>query len=44
LRAKPPEIRPYTYGFPVKRDTLDGKRVGVLITGGNADLDKSPWH
>jgi len=28
----------------VKRDTLDGKRVGVLITGGNADLDKSPWH
>ena len=22
---------------------LQGKRVGVMITGGNVDLDKLPW-
>ncbi|HVL22404.1 MAG TPA: pyridoxal-phosphate dependent enzyme [Amaricoccus sp.] len=25
------------------RDTFAGKRVGVVITGGNVDLDKLPW-
>ena len=25
------------------RDTFAGKRVGVIITGGNVDLDKLPW-
>ena len=24
-------------------DTFRGKRVGVIITGGNVDLDKLPW-
>lgn len=26
------------------RDIFAGKRVGVIITGGNVDLDKLPWH
>ena len=25
------------------RDDFKGKRVGVIITGGNVDLDKLPW-
>jgi threonine dehydratase len=25
------------------RDRFEGKRVGVIITGGNVDLDKLPW-
>ena len=25
------------------RDTFAGKRVGIIITGGNVDLDKLPW-
>jgi len=25
------------------RDVFAGKRVGVVITGGNVDLDKLPW-
>jgi threonine dehydratase len=25
------------------RDFFKGKRVGVVITGGNVDLDKLPW-
>ena len=25
------------------RDVFEGKRVGVVITGGNVDLDKLPW-
>jgi len=25
------------------RDTFAGKRVGVIITGGNVDLDRLPW-
>ncbi|WP_400083601.1 beta-hydroxyaspartate dehydratase BhcB [Yoonia sp. R78084] len=25
------------------KDKFDGKRVGVIITGGNVDLDKLPW-
>lgn len=25
------------------RDTFAGKRVGVIITGGNVDIDKLPW-
>jgi threonine dehydratase len=25
------------------RDRFKGKRVGVIITGGNVDLDKLPW-
>lgn len=24
-------------------ETFRGKRVGVIITGGNVDLDKLPW-
>ncbi|CAM4319084.1 Threonine/serine dehydratase [Palleronia rufa] len=24
-------------------DAFAGKRVGVVITGGNVDLDKLPW-
>jgi len=24
-------------------DVFAGKRVGVIITGGNVDLDKLPW-
>jgi threonine dehydratase len=24
-------------------DTFRGQRVGVIITGGNVDLDKLPW-
>jgi len=23
---------------------FDGKRVGVIIAGGNVDLDKLPWQ
>jgi len=26
------------------RPVFAGKRVGVIITGGNVDLDKLPWH
>ena len=26
------------------RDVFAGKRVGVIITGGNVDLDKLPWQ
>ncbi|HQU68092.1 MAG TPA: pyridoxal-phosphate dependent enzyme [Albidovulum sp.] len=26
------------------RDTFAGKRVGVIITGGNVDLDRLPWN
>jgi threonine dehydratase len=26
------------------RDVFFGKRVGVIITGGNVDLDKLPWQ
>ncbi|CVI24980.1 putative serine racemase [Agrobacterium fabacearum CFBP 5771] len=26
------------------RDVFAGKRVGVIITGGNVDLDKLPWN
>ena len=26
------------------RDIFAGKRVGVVITGGNVDLDKLPWN
>ena len=25
-------------------ETFRGKRVGVIITGGNVDLDKLPWQ
>ena len=25
------------------RDAFAGKRVGIIITGGNVDLDKLPW-
>ena len=25
------------------RDTFAGKRVGIIITGGNVDLDRLPW-
>jgi threonine dehydratase len=25
------------------RDRFAGKRVGVIITGGNVDLDRLPW-
>ena len=25
------------------RDTFAGKRVGVILTGGNVDLTKLPW-
>jgi threonine dehydratase len=25
------------------REIFAGKRVGVIITGGNVDLDKLPW-
>jgi threonine dehydratase len=25
------------------RDIFAGKRVGVVVTGGNVDLDKLPW-
>jgi threonine dehydratase len=24
-------------------DAFEGKRVGIIITGGNVDLDKLPW-
>ena len=24
-------------------DAFKGKRVGIIITGGNVDLDKLPW-
>lgn len=24
-------------------DAFKGKRVGVIVTGGNVDLDKLPW-
>ena len=24
-------------------DVFSGKRVGVIVTGGNVDLDKLPW-
>ena len=26
------------------RDMFAGKRVGVIVTGGNVDLDKLPWQ
>ena len=25
------------------KDYFKGKRIGVIITGGNVDLDKLPW-
>jgi threonine dehydratase len=25
-------------------DVFAGKRVGVIVTGGNVDLDKLPWN
>lgn len=25
------------------RDLFAGQRVGVIVTGGNVDLDKLPW-
>jgi len=25
------------------RDAFAGKRVGIIITGGNVDLDRLPW-
>ncbi|MBO6931102.1 MAG: pyridoxal-phosphate dependent enzyme, partial [Roseibium sp.] len=25
------------------KDTFKGKRVGVIVTGGNVDLNKLPW-
>ncbi|MCP5074662.1 MAG: pyridoxal-phosphate dependent enzyme, partial [Rhodobacteraceae bacterium] len=25
------------------KDTFAGKRIGVIVTGGNVDLDKLPW-
>ena len=26
-----------------KRVPLAGQRIGLIVTGGNADLDKLPW-
>jgi len=26
------------------KDRFKGKRVGIIITGGNVDLDRLPWH
>ena len=26
------------------RDTFAGKRVGIIVTGGNVDLDRLPWY
>jgi len=26
------------------KDQFKGKRVGIILTGGNVDLDKLPWH
>jgi threonine dehydratase len=27
-----------------KRLNLTGQRVGVILSGGNVDLDRLPWH
>jgi threonine dehydratase len=26
-----------------KRDRVPGRRIGVILSGGNADLDNLPW-
>jgi threonine dehydratase len=26
-----------------RRLTSDGKRIGIILSGGNLDLDKLPW-
>ena len=30
-------------GILKNRALFQGKRVGVIVTGGNVDLDKLPW-
>ena len=44
LGRKAYEIAHFGVGYvPENRDVFAGKRVGVIITGGNVDLDKLPW-
>jgi threonine dehydratase len=44
LHAAAEQIRPYAYLTPVRTCAgLDGLRVGVILAGGNVDLDRLPW-
>jgi len=42
---EPSAAVPYAAILESKMDALkaDGKRVGIILTGGNVDLDALPW-
>ena len=43
LRDRQPSVAAATYGSASKID-ISGKRVGIILTGGNVDLDALPWN
>ena len=40
--VEPSSAVPYA-AFVERKVSLAGKRVGIIITGGNLDLDSLPW-
>src|SRR5882724_10382380 len=43
IMERQPSIATATYGSANKLD-ITGKRVGIILTGGNVDLDAFPWN
>ena len=43
IMERQPSIAAATYGSASKID-ISGKRVGIILTGGNVDLDALPWN
>ena len=43
ILERQPSVAAATYGFASKID-IGGKRVGIILTGGNVDLDALPWN
>ena len=33
----------WLYGNHVGSDQFNNKRIGIILTGGNVDIDKLPW-
>jgi threonine dehydratase len=43
IMERQPSVATATYGSANKLD-ITGKRVGIILTGGNVDLDALPWN
>jgi threonine dehydratase len=43
ITGRQPSVAAAAYGSANKLD-ISGKRVGIILTGGNVDLDALPWN